>query len=85
MKITLGNLVDQLTIANIRIWMAENIKRDPQSTDEEVAAAARITNTTNQLRNDLIQSIDEGLNEIAAGEKQKLYRQGAVKMHGKRS
>jgi hypothetical protein len=25
------------------------------------------------------------LNEIAAGEKQKLYRQGAVKMHGKRS
>lgn len=85
MKITLGNLLDQLSIANIRIWHAEDVKRDPNATDQEVAAAARITNTTNQLRNDLIQAIDEGLNEIAAGEKQKLYRQGAVKMHGKHS
>ena len=25
---TIGNLIDKLTIANIRIWMAEDIKRD---------------------------------------------------------
>ena len=82
MKVTLGNLIDQLTIANVRIWMAENIKRDSKSTDAQVAAAARITNTTNQLRNDLIQAIDEGLNEMAEGKTQKLYRQGSVKLHG---
>ena len=81
MKITLGNLIDQLTIANIRIWMAEDIKRDPGSTDAQVAAAARITNTTNGLRNLLIQEIDEGLNEIAEGKKQQLFKQGSSKLH----
>lgn len=83
MKITIGNLVDQLAIANIRIWMAEDIKRDPQATDKQLAAATRVTNVANQQRTDLIQAIDEGLNEIAAGEKQKLYKQGSTKMYGK--
>jgi hypothetical protein len=81
MKITIGNLIDQLTIANIRIWMAEDVKRDSNSTDAQVAAAARITNTTNSLRNLLIQEIDEGLNEIAKGEQQKLFKQGSTKLY----
>jgi hypothetical protein len=84
MKITIGNLIDQLTIANIRIWMAEDIKRDPQATDKQLGNATRITNVANQQRTDLIQAIDEGLNEIAAGELQKLYKQGATKMYGKK-
>jgi hypothetical protein len=42
-----------------------------------------VTNVANQQRADLIQAIDEGLNEIAAGEKQKLYKQGSTKMYGK--
>jgi hypothetical protein len=81
MKTTIGSLIDQLSIANLRIWHAEDVKRDPKATDEQVAAAARITNTTNSLRNDLIQAIDEGLNETAKGEVQKLYKQ--VKIYGK--
>jgi uncharacterized protein YdiU (UPF0061 family) len=82
---TIGNLIDKLTIANIRIWMAENIKRDSQATDEEVAKAARTTNTVNQLRNDLIQEIDEKINHmIETSELQKLYKQGSTKMYGKK-
>ena len=44
MQVTIGNLIDQLTIVNIRIWMAEDIKRNPQATDEEIA------NVTSQMR-----------------------------------
>lgn len=84
MKVTIGNLIDQLTIVNIRIWMAEDIKRDPNATDKQIADATRTTNVANQQRNDLIQSIDEYLNEIAIGKTQKLYGQGTTKMYGKK-
>lgn len=80
---TIGNLIDQLTIANIRIWMAEDKKREPDASDMEIANATRITNVTNTLRTDLIQEIDEKLNEISAGKKQKLYKQGSSKTYGK--
>jgi hypothetical protein len=82
-KITVGNLVDQLTIANARIWAAEDIKRNPEATDTQIANATKITNVVNQHRNDLIQAIDEALNEIAQGKQQKLYRQGGTKIYGK--
>jgi hypothetical protein len=82
MKITIGNLIDQLTIANIRIWMAEDVKRDPKATDKQIADATRVTNAANQQRTDLIQAIDEEMNGIASGELQKLYKQGATKMYG---
>jgi hypothetical protein len=82
MKVTLGNLIDQLTIANIRIWMAANILSDSENTDEQVAAAARIANATNKLRSVLIQEIDEELNEIASGKLQKLHKQS--KTYGKK-
>lgn len=84
MKVSLGNLIDQLGIANLRIWMTEDVKRDPNATDKQLADATRISNTANQLRNDLIQAIDEGLNEIASGETQKLYKQGSTKIYGKK-
>jgi predicted lactoylglutathione lyase len=81
---TLGNLIDKLTIANIRIWMAEDIKRDNNATDKQIADATRITNVTNSYRTDLIQEIDEMINElIASGKIQKLYKQGSTKMYGK--
>lgn len=83
MQITIGNLIDQLTIVNIRIWMAEDVKRDSSATDIQIANATKITNIANQQRNDLIQTIDEQLNEISAGKIQKLYKQGATKMYGK--
>jgi hypothetical protein len=81
---TIGNLIDKLTIANIRIWMAEDIKRDKNATDKQIADATRITNVANSYRTDLIQEIDEHINEmISTGKTQKLYKQGSTKMYGK--
>jgi predicted lactoylglutathione lyase len=81
---TVGNLIDKLTIANIRIWMAEDIKRDKDATDKQIADATRVTNVVNGLRTDLIQEIDESLNDmISTGKLQKLYKQGSTKMYGK--
>lgn len=82
MKITLGNLIDQLSVVNIRIWMAEDIKRNCTSSDADIVKATEITNIVNQQRNDLIQAIDEGLNELAQGKLQKLYKQGSTKLYG---
>jgi len=72
---TLGNLIDRLTIVNIRIWMAEDIKRAKDATDKQIADATRITNIANQQRNNLIEEIDKimGLNT----------GQGSTKMYGK--
>lgn len=81
---TIGNLIDKLTIANIRIWMAEDIKRDKNATDKQIADATRVTNVANSYRTDLIQEIDESINDmVATGKLQKLYKQGATKMYGK--
>lgn len=81
---TIGNLIDKLTIANIRIWMAEDIKRDVNATDTQIANATRITNTVNSYRTDLIQEIDESINKmVSTGKLQKLYKQGSTKMYGK--
>jgi predicted lactoylglutathione lyase len=82
---TIGNLIDKLTIANIRIWMAEDIKRDPNASDKQIADATRITNIVNSYRTDLIQEIDETINEmVTTGKQQKLYKQGSTKMYGKK-
>ena len=56
---TIGNLIDKLTIVNIRIWTAEDIKRDKSANDKQIADATKITNISNSQRNDLIQEIDE--------------------------
>jgi hypothetical protein len=84
MKITIGNMIDQLSIINIKIWMAEDQKRNGDATDADIAKATKITNIANQQRNNLIQSIDEELNNmVETGELQKLYGQGSTKMYGK--
>jgi hypothetical protein len=81
---TIANLIDKLTITNTRIWMAEDIKRDKNATDKQIADATRVTNVANSMRTDLIQEIDEKLNElISTGNVQKLYKQGSTKMYGK--
>jgi hypothetical protein len=81
---TIGNLIDKLTVVNIRIWFAEDIKRDKEASDKKIADACRITNVANSQRNDLIQEIDEKINRmIETGELQKLYKQGTNKMYGK--
>ena len=81
---TIGNLIDKLTVVNIRIWMAEDIKRNSDSTDSDITKATKITNVANQQRNDLIQEIDESINDLISNQKiQKLYKQGSSKMYGK--
>ena len=81
---TVGNLIDKLSVVNIRIWMAEDVKRDSNASDKQIADATRLTNICNQQRNDLIQEIDEKINSmIATGKTQKLYGQGTTKMYGK--
>lgn len=81
---TIGSLIDKLSIVNIKIWMAEDIKRNKNASDKEIADATRITNIANQQRNDYIQEIDERLNHmVETGELQKLYKQGSTKMYGK--
>ena len=79
---TLGNLIDKLTIVNVRIWMAEDVKRDPNAPDSEIADATRLTNVANQQRNDLIQEIDEMFERaVKDGVTPKLYKQGSTKMY----
>jgi len=82
---SIGSLIDKLTVCNLRIWTAEDRKRDPNASDKEIVDATKLTNIANQQRNDLIQEIDEKINHmIQTGELQKLYKQGATKMYGKK-
>ncbi len=79
---TLGNLIDKLTITNLKIWACENIKRDKACTDKEIADATRKTNILNPMRNDLIEEIDEMILNLAAGKiVMKNYKQGETKCY----
>ena len=79
---TIGNLIDKLSIVNIRIWMLEDVKRTSKS-DKVVADATRKTNILNQQRVDLIQEVDElALGLIDGSKSMKLYRQGDTKSYG---
>lgn len=81
---TIGNLIDQLTIVNMKIWACEDMKRDADD-DKTVANATRKTNILNPQRNDLIAEIDEKLNHmVKTGELQKLYGQGETKIYGRK-
>ena len=81
---TFGNLVDKLTVTNLKIWHLEDLKRDPSKTDKEVADATRSTNTLNSQRNDLIQELDEMIILSAKGIVNfKNYKQGETKQYGK--
>ena len=80
---TIGNLIDKLSIVNIRIWMLEDVKRTSKS-DKVVADATRKTNILNQQRVDIIQEIDELVLGLSNGSRDmKLYKQGDTKMYGK--
>lgn len=75
MDISIGNLIDQLSITNQRIWAAEDIKRKKGATDKEIADATRVTNIANSQRNNLIQEIDKYFGKDTG--------QGSTKMYGK--
>jgi hypothetical protein len=78
---TLGNLIDKLTITNLKIWACEDIKRKTSS-DKEIADATRKTNVLNPMRNDLIEEIDEMILDLVAGKiVMKNYQQGKTKCY----
>jgi hypothetical protein len=64
---TLGSLIDKLTIANIRLWHLEDVRRDRSLTDGERLKAADAISVVNSQRNDLMDEIDEFLYLAAAG------------------
>jgi len=60
---TLGDMVDKLTIANIRLWMLEDSRRefcntDQSKTEDEVKEFLNKISATNRERNDLIDQIN---------------------------
>ena len=77
---TLGSLVDKLTIANIRLWHLEDVRRERSLPDKDRLAAADMISIVNQERNDLIDEIDEFLYQAAHGKvklrvpKAKIYK-----------
>lgn len=80
MEATVGEMIDKLSIINIKMFFLENVKRDSIH-DKEIADATRKTNDLNTQRSTIISEIDIALNKIAEGQKQKLF--GANKMYGK--
>lgn len=78
---TVGSCIDKLSIVNIKIFMLEDVKRNPNATDKEISDATKKTNILNVQRTALVDEIDLILNEISKGHPQKLF--GANKMYGK--
>ncbi len=58
---TLGSLIDKLTIANIRLWHLEDIRRDRKFSDKKRLEAADKISIVNSERNGLMDEIDEFL------------------------
>ena len=55
---TLGSLIDKLSVANIRLWHLEDIRRDKSLPDADRLKAADTVASVNSQRNDLIDEID---------------------------
>lgn len=64
---TLGSLVDKLTIANIRLWHLEDMRRDLSLPDAKRLEAADKIALVNSERNDLMDEIDEYLYKALRG------------------
>ena len=80
MKKTIGAMIDELSICNVKIFILENKKRDPNASDKKIADATRKTNVLNVQRTSLVDAIDITMNELADGKKQKLF--GSNKSYG---
>ena len=78
----LGELIDKLTIVNLKIWHLEDIKRDSDD-DSKVANACRKTNILNTQRNLLMEDIDNLMVRYLDGEKPRVSHQGSTKVYGK--
>lgn len=84
---SIGNLIDKLTIENIRIW--HNCDMVASSKDSRIVSDyAKKNIIANNRRNKLIQSIDDFIEEIYFKDnftKYKSDKQGDTKDYGKRA
>jgi hypothetical protein len=60
------NLVCRQHYANCDLWHLEDGAREPDADDARIAATKRGIDKTNQLRNDLVEQLDEALLEFLA-------------------
>ncbi len=65
---TFGDLIDKLSICNIRLWHLEEIKNNLDLPDSQIADAARKISIVNKQRNMLIDEINRYLQRIIDGE-----------------
>lgn len=72
---TLGSLIDKLTIANLKVWHAEDVRNDKNLPDEVRLAAADKVTVCNRQRNELVQEIDELFAAAIRGEAKKLVNE----------
>ena len=62
-KKTIGNLLDELTVTNLRCWFAQDDIMNPSLSDGERLDAAVRAQEANKKRNALIRAIDKRLGE----------------------
>lgn len=58
---SIGQLIDELSVTNLRCWFAQDILMDKSLTDSERLVAAENAQKFNARRNALMRAIDEKL------------------------
>lgn len=72
-KKTIGNLIDELTITNLRCWFAQDIIMSEAHSEQERLDAAVRAQESNKRRNELIRAIDERLGDGDNSVQEKKY------------
>ncbi len=67
MRYTLAELIDKLTIVNIKVFMAVDRQNDKSLSDAEIASATDVAHDGNKLRNKLIGAINKLSVDLANG------------------
>ena len=55
------SLVSRQHYVNFELWHQEDMARDPDASDSKIAAVKRTIDVLNQLRNDMIEQMDQYL------------------------
>lgn len=77
-------MIDQLIVTNLKIFKFEDLKRQENASDADLANWTRATNTLNSARNLYITEIDKKINSmIEKGELQEIQSINSVKSYGK--
>ena len=63
------SLVSRQHYFNFELWHQEDMARDPDASDSEIAAVKRAIDVLNQRRNDMIEQIDQYLLDVLQNKK----------------